>query len=316
MLKAWLGLALTGLVAFAIGQDPNGVVATVNGEAIKRADYYHRMEYLPGVGRFVGNRFAEMPPGFMTLDTLITERLVLQLAKSKGIYPTDPEVDAEYKHRLEDNPRYETDAKDAGLTREDLLLQVRLDLAQFKIVTFGINVTDQDVEDYYAKNPTKYTIPKRLRLRLIAVAADDDKAKVDAQLSAGKPFGDVAKALSQDTSKSIGGDLGFLPDYAFPDDVRAKILAAKIGKSTEWIKQGQAWVKYFYEDAKPEEKMPLSPALRRSIRRELMLVKGGIKNNLRDEMRDLRKAAKIEISQKDFADAYKKFIDQYLGTGG
>jgi hypothetical protein len=46
-----------------------------------------------------------------------------------------------------------------------------------------------------------------------------------------------------------------------------------------------------------------------------MLVKGGVKNNLREEMKALRKAAKIEITEKDFADAYKKFVDQYLGGG-
>lgn len=317
--------ALCALVVVAQGQvDPARVIATVNGETIKGAEYYHRMEYLPGVGRFSGNRFAEMPPGFMTLDTLITEKLVLQLARSKNILPTDPEVEAELRNRLEENPRLLQDAIEGGLTKDDVTNQLRLELAQFKIVTYGITITDQEVEAHYNGHQPQFTIPKRVKLRLIAVPyvakedlkdKPDARLKVDADLKSGKTFAEVAKADSFDTSKAIGGDIGLLPLYTFPDEVKAELAKVKIGQATAWIKQGTAWVKYYYEDAKPEEKIPLTPALRRSIRRELMLVKGGVKNNLRDEMKSLRKAAKIEITEKDFADAYKKFVDQYLGGG-
>ncbi len=296
--------------------DPNRVIASVNGEAIKGSEYYHRMEYLSGVGRFVGNRFAEMPPGFMTLDTLITEKLVLQLAKQKGVFPTEPEVEAELRSRTETNPRYLQDMLEGGISKDDVNGQIRLDLAQFKIVTYGITITDQEVEDNYKQSQARFTIPKRLKLRVIAVAKEEEKAPIDAALAAGKPFPDVAKQYSQDATKAIGGDLGLLPVYMFPDDTKKVLDATKIGQMTPWIKQGVAFVRYLYEDAKPEEKMPLTPALRRSIRRELMLVKGGVKNNLMNEMKTLRRAAKIDITEKDFADAYKKFVDQYLGAGG
>jgi parvulin-like peptidyl-prolyl isomerase len=296
--------------------DPNRVIATINGEPIKGSEYYHRMEFLPGVGRFLGNRFAQLPPGFMTLDALITEKLVLQLAKSKGVYPSDPEVTAELMHRIEENPRYEQDAIEGGLSKEDLLGQIRVELAQFKIVSFGINITDQEVEDFFKKNPSRYTIPKRMKLRVIAVMADG-KPKVDAALTAGRSFPETAKLYSLDLSKNSGGDLGLLPLYTFPDETKTILSSLKIGHYTDWIKQGDtAWLRYFYEDAKPEEKLPLTPALRRSIRQELMVVKGGIKNNLKDEMKTLRRAAKIEITEKDFADAYKKFVDQYIGPAG
>jgi len=314
LLKGWLVAAVAALGIVATAQvDPSRIVAKVNGEEIKGSEYYHRMEYLPGVGRFIGSRYAEMPPGFMTLDTLITERLVMQLAKQKGVVPTQPEIEAELQSRTTENPNYLKDLIDGGLTREDVLNQIKLDLCQFKIVTYGITITDQELEDHYKQNPAKYSIPKRLKLRVIAVSTDALKTQAEAALKAGKSFAEVAKTYSQDASKTIGGDLGLVPSYVLPDDTKKLFEGVKIGQSTPWGKQGEAFVKYLYEDVKPEEKIPLDVNLRRSIRRELMLVKGGIKNNLKDEMKALRRNAKIDITEKDFADAYKKFMDQYLG---
>lgn len=311
-----VAVAATYPMIAAAQVDPNRVVATVNGEEIKGAEYYRRMEYLPGVGRFVGNRFNEFPPGFLTLDTLITERLVLQLAKSKGVLPSDAEVEAEFRYRTEENPRLLQDALDFGLTKEELMSQIKLDVAQFKVVTFGINITDQEVDEHYRTNPTRFTIPKRLKARVIAVATDAEKAAVTADLQAKKPFADVAKERSRDVTQKIGGDLGLVPIYAFPEVAQAPLGTCKIGATTPWIKQGEAWTIYLLEDIKPEEKIPLTPSLRRSIRRELMVVKGGVKNDLKAEMRDLRKLAKIDIKSPEFADAYKKFIEAYLKDGG
>src|SRR4051794_21708042 len=101
---AGLMLALMGVSMAQNPVDATRVVATVNGVEIKGAEYYRRMEFLPGVGRNLGDGFAEFPPGFLTLEQLITEKLVLQLAKDKGVFPTDVEVKAELDYRKTKNP--------------------------------------------------------------------------------------------------------------------------------------------------------------------------------------------------------------------
>ena len=76
------------LAAFSNGQvDPNRTIATINGEAIKGLEYYHRMEFLPGVTKRYGGQAIESPPGFLTVVELIGEKLLLQLAKEKGVMP-------------------------------------------------------------------------------------------------------------------------------------------------------------------------------------------------------------------------------------
>ena len=42
---------------------------------------------------------------------------------------------------------------------------------------------------------------------------------------------------------------------------------------------------------------------------------GNVKTNLKKMMSDMRARAKIDIKQKEFSDAYKKFVDSYLRGG-
>ena len=106
-MKRILVVSLLGLCAFGISQvDPTRTVAIVNGEAIKGDEYYHRMEYLPGVSRRIQEGVnAEFPPGFLTLEQLVTERLILQLAKQRNVAPSQAEVDAEMKSITELDPK-------------------------------------------------------------------------------------------------------------------------------------------------------------------------------------------------------------------
>lgn len=320
-------LTLTAaMAAFAVTAafaqvDINRTVVTVNGEDIKGGEYYHRMEYLPGVGKRMGSAYSEFPPGFLTIEQLITEHLVLQLAKEKGIAPTDMEVEAEYRARKDDSPNLDTLWLASGQTMEDLKYQIRLELAKFKIQTFGITITNQEVDKFYKDNPTKFTIPKRFQLRVIVVTAAADKDTVDKALASGTKFADVATQYSIDISKAGGGEYGTVPDTMLSAPVRDAVTATKIGGTTSWIPsqaQGStdtSYVKFLVEDVKKEELMPLDDKVRRQTRRQLMVDKGGVKNNIEQEMKAMRAKAKVDIKQAEFRDSYKKFIDAYLKEG-
>lgn len=193
------GLAFATLATAQL--DPGRSVIVVNGEEIKANEYYRRMEFLPGVGRNVNGQFVEAPPGILTILRLIDERLLIQLAKDKGVYPSDAEVQAEIKNRSDANPKLFEGLALLGLSRDDYAYQVRLDLVDFKLRTQGITITDQEIEKFYADNPTLFTVPKRYRLRVVAVADEAGKNAVDADLKAGMKFEDVAKKHSIELSK-------------------------------------------------------------------------------------------------------------------
>lgn len=309
-----VGAVLAAAVSMA-QVDPNRTVAVVNGVEIKGSEYYRRMEFLSGVGKVVGNGFAQFPPGFLTIEQLITEKLILQVAKDQGVYPTDQEVDAEIKNRVEDYPKLLEDWAASGRSREELNDQVRLDVAQFKILTKGVNVTDQEAENFYNTNPTMFTIPESATLRVIAVPDDDTQNAVDADLKTGKPFADVAKARSVDITKENGGWVGPVSIGALNPNAQALVKKTKIGETTEWMKGETARVKFLVEDKKGAERQPLTPALRRQIRRDTMMTKGKVHNDISKLMAAARKNAKIDIKEKEFALAYKNFVENMNKVG-
>ena len=204
---ATAALAL-GFMCSAFAQlDPNKTVATVNGEAIKGAEYYRRMEFLPGVSKDMGTGLLEAPPGFLTILQLIGEKLILQLARERNVYPNDAEVKGEIQYRLVDDPNLIKDWIATGQSQTDLESEIRYELARFKLQTAGVNITDQEVEKFYAENPSLFTSPRKYKLWVIAVRDQAAADGVEADLKGGKKFSEVAREKSIDMTKSIGGDL-------------------------------------------------------------------------------------------------------------
>ena len=302
--------------------DVNKTVVVVNGEEIKGAEYYHRMEYLGGVGKPMSSGVAEFPPGFLTIEQLITERLILQLAKNKGVAPTDPEVENELKVRIADDPKFLENWLNSGKTEAELRYMVRLQLAQFKAATAGVNVTDQEVEQHYKENPAMYTTLKHVKISVIAVRDADTQQKVDAELKAGKTFAEVAKTHSEDLTKGAGGLVGNISYAAIPEQVRTALDKIKIGQTTEWLTSSNAKLKFLLQDVTLPKKLELTPQLKRDIRKRLLMDKGSIRNNVAKEMFDLRLKSNIDIKDKVFAEAYVRFMDAYKkdaalkGAGG
>lgn len=312
MNRMWIAIVGAWFV-FAPAQaqvDPNRVVMTVNGEEVRGAEYYRRMEFLPNVGAVIGGDFVPAPPGFLTLQRLVEERLLLQLAKERNCLPTDAEVKATIAEMVEANPKYVESWTNLGLTAAELEQRHRMELAEFKLVTQGITVTDLEVEKHYKDNVTRYTLPRRYRVRLIAVT-EPEKAAVDAALGSGKPFDQVARELSKDTSKFNGGDMGERPEGEFSDAVRAALDALKIGQTTDWIQGDTAWVRMKLENVLPPQVLPLDASLKRDIRRELMRVRGRNRNDLNALMRDMRRKSNIELKQVQFRDELQRLIDAY-----
>jgi foldase protein PrsA len=301
-------MALAGAATAQV--DANRVVMTVNGEQVLGGEYYRRMEFLPNVGVVIGGDFMPAPPGFLTLQRLIEERLLLQLARERDCLPTDAEVRALIADRVAENPRYVESWVALGLTTEELEQRHRLELAEFKLVTQGITVTDLEVERHYNENKSRYTLPRTYRVRLIAVL-EDGKPAVDAAIAAGRPFDQIARELSRDTSRFAGGDMGERPEGEFSEAVRKELDALQTGGITNWIQGEQAWVRMKLESVLPSQLLPLDAKLRRDIRRELMLARGRNRNDLNALMRDKRRRANIELRQPAFREDMQRLLEAF-----
>lgn len=309
--------ALTTLLALAttlmaVGAQAQDTIVTVNGQPIARSQYVKRMEVLPGVGKSIGGKFFEASPGFLTLQQLINETLMLQLAKDKGVEPSEAQITDEIKYRTDDNPDFVKAFTMLGFTQADLRYDVKVQLSEFNLTTMGINIADAQVTKFYEdEKRAQFTLPKRHKIRVITIDTPALKKQVDDQLAAGKPFADVAMALSKDlATKYDGGLMGVVPEDNLSGTIKAIVNGMKEGQTSIWVPGQTAGVeiKFFLEKTWQSEVMPLDAKLKQRIRRKMMIDRGSIKNDIEKMMVNQRNNAKIEFTGTPFDNQLKQLF--------
>lgn len=123
------------------------VVALVNGEPISR---------------LAAIRELEKQSGKQVLDSLVTKTLILQEAKKQNVTIDQTEIDQAIK-KIEKDIQGQGQTLDQaltlrGMTRTDLIEQIKIQKLVEKILGKNIKVTDKEVSDYIEKN--KITIPE------------------------------------------------------------------------------------------------------------------------------------------------------------
>jgi foldase protein PrsA len=301
----WTAATLMAVTVSAQGIDLSKPVVVVNGQPISYGTYYKRMEGLQGFGRRVGQNFVPASPGFLTLQQLINEALIVELALDKGVAPTEAEINAEYQSMMQADPERAQEILKFA-TEEEVRRQIRIQLSEFKLQTMGINIGDQQVEAFYKEHPTMYTTPKTIDLYAIAVETPDQQDAVDKKLAAKAPFADVAKELSLDLTKSIGGFIGRVVESGLPDRIRTKVESLKEGETTTWVDADALKYKYYVGKVFSEKLSPLTPDLRKAIRQRLMVDRGATKNDLNKMMKEKRASLKLDFKGTPFDDQLKE----------
>jgi len=311
MKKGTLLTILALLPLLTAAQGDNQMVLKVNDRVFTRAEYLKRMEFINGVYMEVGGGFLEAPPGFITLARMINDQLIIELARSKGVYPTQAEIDKEFEDRKKGNETLFAEMAALGIPEAEMKLRATVDLAQFKLLTLGVTVTDQDVEEHYKVNPQLYTLPATIDLRVIVVRDESAKRAVDEALKT-QSFEQVAKQYSTDATKAVGGDLPEVPVANLPQHIQDLFATVDKGKTTDWVQSQGAWLKYLVENKTQTQVLPLTPQLKETIRKRLMLEIGRNKNRIQDDLDELRQKANIEFGNPGMKDLYERYMRDYF----
>ncbi|MEI7577995.1 MAG: peptidyl-prolyl cis-trans isomerase [Armatimonadota bacterium] len=299
------------LFATTLGHAQSETMIEINGEKVSRSEYVRRMEYLPGIGKATrdGN-FVEVFPGLAAVDFIINERLTLQLAKERGVEPTPAEVDAELAMIQRREPGLLERFMSTGRTKDEYRAVVKFNLAQFRLQTEGVLVTDTEVKNLYdlAKD-VRFTRPPMVRLRVIAVNTEAESKEVDAELKAGKTFAATATLFSKDVSSRAGGMYGDIPLEQLSANVKDAVTKLKKGDMTAWLKSSDTLLaKFFVEEVFARTTRPLDADLKEDLRRELLVRKGTGKNDVSKLLKEARQKADIKIASPEFEKAYKDSI--------
>ncbi|MDP9024163.1 MAG: peptidylprolyl isomerase [Candidatus Eremiobacteraeota bacterium] len=197
--RVFAGLATMFLAASlaACSGAAGGNVATVNGQAIGKADFDAKLE--------------SSAAATSTLQQMVREALIDQYAKNNNVTISDADI-AQRENDLKanfPNGSWDEMLKARGLSETDVHNALREQIIIDRAVGKDVKVTDAQIKQYFDKNHAAFDKPEQVHARHILVADLATAQKVEADLKSGKAFADEAKQFSIDPgSKDKGGDLG------------------------------------------------------------------------------------------------------------
>jgi peptidyl-prolyl cis-trans isomerase SurA len=263
---AALSMALT--LAALVGcksQVGGDVMATVDGRKIFRSD----------IDKYYENQVAaaQQPPTgeqatllrLNILHQLIEDEIVMRRAEKLGLLATDDEVERkvnEYKSPFSQED-FEKRLKDKKLTLADFKRDIRRSLTVEKVmnkeVSSKINVTDQDISNYYNQHKSEFNLiePQYHLAQILVTPAPnpqvhDQNSKAQSEpdarkkiqmvvnrLDSGDDFATLAMKFSEDPETSgNGGDIGPAPESSLRNTdpaTREAVLKLKPGQYTPVI---------------------------------------------------------------------------------
>lgn len=127
------------------------IVATINGQPVWRLTLIRELE---------------KQGGKKVLDSLITKTLILQEAKKQKVSVTDEEVNKEIS-QIEETVKSQGQNLDQlliaqGMTKNDLIEQIRTQKLVEKIVGKDIKITDEEIKNYFEENKSSFPKDKKL----------------------------------------------------------------------------------------------------------------------------------------------------------
>lgn len=212
------------------------IVAVVNGEVIALSELKEAMAQMRlGIDSSgsITSPTTRINPDTVSLERevlnqLIERKVQLQLARKQGIKVEPNEV--EQLHRdIRNNNQISTDEEfQNALARENLTweqykknLQEQLLILKLvnREVKSGILLNEEELQDYYQNQLSRYSLPDETHLRQILLEISEaelresilEKARMlIAQLRKGADFQSLAREHSQGAERKEGGDLGFI----------------------------------------------------------------------------------------------------------
>ncbi len=239
-LLSTLVIVALGIFSETQGYAQEKVVATINNEGITEKEFYTRLQRVKGSDFLVPTTPPAMrteSAGYIVLNSLINERLIIQLAQKNSVMPTDAEVNSELAIVMKQEGVIAA-LNEHTINKEDLFYDVKVQISRFNLATGKQPATPEEIEKFYNDNVEHYKSPERWGLSAIRTTNIDTAIKVQGELKAGKTFEATAKTYSEDPrTRDNGGQIGVFDatDKNLPQEIKSKVAALKLGEFTDPI---------------------------------------------------------------------------------
>ena len=212
---------------------PDAMVAKVNGKEISAAMLNQQLNAMMQqyAQQVPPDQLSKLQPMLrqQAVAALVNQELLLEEADKEGISPSSDEIDAEFEKIVSQFPtreQFDAQLTQAGVTtddlRSDLKRNLKIRLLIDKQTPEGEEVTDQEVETFYAENTEQFEQPEQVEAGHILIKfgpedTEEQKAEkreklveIKKQIDEGADFSKLATDNSDDVgSAAQGGDLGY-----------------------------------------------------------------------------------------------------------
>lgn len=217
-----IGLLIVGGAWTLRAQGDGHVIARVNGDAITKEDLYDAM--FQHVGRQV-------------LDELILIRLVEQEADARGITVAQADVDAELDTiaaQVGGIEQLQFLLMQQGTDMDQLAEQIHRNLMIRALIEPEVEVTDEEVRQFFDENSDLFAQEEMVRARHILVDTREEAEALRKQLLDGADFAELAREHSTDRgSGQQGGDLGWFGRGRMVAPFEQAAFALSVGEISE-----------------------------------------------------------------------------------
>lgn len=229
------------------------IVAVVNTEAVTAIEVAQRVERAQGEAKRNNSSLPDAE-GLrqQVLDTLIDERVQITYARESGAKVDETEVDRAIANIASQNQismvqlrdRLRSEGLDFGRFRSTLRDQLMVERVREREVLARIRITDADIDRVLDERRGKSATANQINLAQILVTVPEGAAadvvaqrqqrieQASARLKAGEDFSQVARDLSEDGNRAVGGELGMRPAERFPDLFIEAVKVLAIGDVT------------------------------------------------------------------------------------
>ena len=303
MKNIFLSLILISLFALAAYAEDT-IVAKVNGTVFTMKDLEAQVDRM--IPQITFHR--QVPPEKrknyydQAMEELINRELQYQDAVSKGIKPEKEKVDAQIqkmKDTFKSQEIYNAALDKQGLTEDTLRTATEKEFIIQSIVKKTVmepsQMTEANLKEYYDKNIKEFKKPEQVKLRLLSSKDENKALEMLKKLKAGEDIGQVANSMSEDESRSKGGDLGYIHKGRMMPEIDQVAFNLIFGGISDPIHVGDMWYIVKVEDKLPERTMPFEE-VKSKLEKELEAQKA---NELQEKwIGELKAKAKIEILLK------------------
>lgn len=295
------------------------VAATVNGDPIplsdvmKVASNFAKQGMQPDAATR-GDTYEERLY-YTVVDRLVEQTLVAQKAEERGLEVTPDRVAAsvsQLKNMAGGEEAYAKLLADNGITPEDIERDTRMNLLMKEfydqVISTPPPVTQEEIQDYYAKNPGMFGPQQEVHARHILIrtqpGADDmalaeaaQKAQAALERAKTEDFAALAKDVSEDeTTAQNGGDLGWFGKGRMVAAFDSAAFALEPGQISGLIRTQYGFHILKVEDSRMTEAKTLDQAqVKDQVQR--MAAQAKAQEMFKAELDKLREEADVEIKE-------------------